>query len=57
MKEKKNVFIFFTGDGLRYLYNNDELIKTSFESLERKFDLRFNPLSKRFGFKNIYLDE
>ena len=56
-KESEEVFIFFCGEGLKYLYDCDEVTKIQYTSLENKFDFRFNPYYDTFGFNNIYVDE
>jgi len=56
-EEADEIFLFFGGDGIRYLFESDELTKISFQKLVQRFDLKINPLTPQMGFKNIHLDE
>jgi predicted SPOUT superfamily RNA methylase MTH1 len=57
-KEKfEEIFIFFSGESLTYLHENDEVTKMQISSIKNKFHFQFNPYSDVFGFNNIYLDE
>ena len=56
-KNVEEIFLFFSGEGLKYLFDCDEATKIQFENLKNKFDFRFNPYYDIFGFNNIYVDE
>jgi len=55
--DSKEVFVFFTGKGLRYLFDNDEQTKIAFDKIKSRFDFEFRPLNSGFGLKNFHLDE
>ncbi len=55
--DAKEVFVFFTGKGLRYLFDNDEQTKIAFDKIRSRFDFEFQPLISGFGLKNFHLDE
>ena len=56
-EEIDEILLFFGGDGIRHLFDNDELTKISFQKLVQRFDMKINPLTSQMGFKNIHLDE
>jgi hypothetical protein len=56
-QDSKEVFVFFTGKGLRYLFDNDEQTKIAFDKIRARFDFEFRPLNSGFGLKNFHLDE
>lgn len=60
LEEKENtdeIFLFFGGEGIKHLFDNDELTKIRFDQLKNRFDLLINPLRESMGFKKIHVDE
>ena len=56
-EEIDEIFLFFSGEGIKTLFDSDELTKIRFGRLKERFDLRLNPLKETMGFKKIHVDE
>lgn len=55
--EHEEVLLFFTGKGLRPLFENDEKTKTGLEALQSRFTLSFGALPAGAGVRSLYLQE
>ena len=56
-KKVNSVQVFFSGKGLSYLHQNDELSKIQFSNLLNRFDFVINPMKSKFGVVNLHLQE
>ena len=51
------IFVFYSGKGIKHLHDHDEQTKISFENLKKRFDFIFSPNVNGLGLKYMHLDE